>query len=182
MNLIHWGWVLDYIFVQGTWSPQERVLPIYILELRTICLTLLHWSVQLRGLLVRVWPDNNKVVKAPDVAWARGIQRALPILETSDGDLLASRFNAKLEGILSRTSDPLAFVMDSWMDAQICALPLLQLIPYMLPRIWVDRILKILIALVWSRRTWYSDIVNYSTYRTDLLMQGSIFHASLHWL
>lgn len=48
-SLMDWGGVLDHCSVQRMRCPQERLLPINILELRVINLALLHWSCHWKG-------------------------------------------------------------------------------------------------------------------------------------
>lgn len=73
------------ISVQVTWSP----LPITILELRAICLAMLHWLVQLKGLHVKVQSDNATVVanrkhqKLPSPTDSEGMGSSQEVLKTS---------------------------------------------------------------------------------------------------
>lgn len=57
-----WEGVVDHLSVQGTWSPQERLMPINVLELRAIPLMLLHWIDLLQGLPVRIQSDSATAV------------------------------------------------------------------------------------------------------------------------
>eukprot|EP00079_Xenopus_tropicalis_P015415 XP_004913005.1 PREDICTED: uncharacterized protein LOC101734416 [Xenopus tropicalis] len=48
---------------QGQWSPEEKILPINLLEIRAIRLGLLHWQHDLTGKAVKVQSDNSTAVE-----------------------------------------------------------------------------------------------------------------------
>lgn len=55
------GWSPVQSLGSGTWSPQERPLAINFLEFRLIRLGMLHCSIHLKSLPVRVQSDNATV-------------------------------------------------------------------------------------------------------------------------
>lgn len=58
-SLHGWGAHLGVQVAQGQWSPGERSHSINLLELRVICLALLHFSPLIRGHHVLVLTDNT---------------------------------------------------------------------------------------------------------------------------
>ena len=111
-----------------------------------------------------------------------------------DVDVMASRFNKKLDRFMSRTRDPMACGADAlvcpWHQFKLLyAFPPLQLLPRLLRRIRVEHKPVILVAPAWPRRAWYSLILKMAVgdpwtlpLRPDLLSQGPILHPALRRL
>lgn len=219
-SLLGWGAHLEELQVQGSWSPQERLMSSNLRELRAIRMALFHFFPLIRNKAVRVRSDNSTAVSYINrqggtrsqsllsevgliLSWAeqnlshlsavhiRGslnvvadqLSRGVPALgEMSlnqeifhqitlrwgrpDIDLMATRFNAKVETFCSlyREDNPLAVDALSipWEFRLAYIFPPIAMIPRVLMKIRQDQASVIAVIPFWPRRSWFTLLMQMS--------------------
>ncbi|XP_045127738.1 uncharacterized protein LOC123514154 [Portunus trituberculatus] len=211
-STVGWGASILHDSVSSVWVTHKLSLHINLLELKAICLGLLHLKEHVRGQTVAVFSDNATALSylAKEGGTCSGSlnAEAQAILQWEvcnllwrlwsypTVDLFATRLNFRLPNFISPFRDPMAVATDAflynWDHQDLYAFPPFPLFRKVLNKLKMARQTNvILIAPFWPQREWFPDLIQASVdtlrhlpQRRDLLRQPHVrkFHQALPML